>query len=157
MTLKNITRQNLEPCYYIHVTKIKNNKHKAKKVRIETMTDEQKQEKKRLIEEAGRCLKVGRTIKGCKSAALKKMMSRIAANAVLIDMCYINHVIVSQICDGDFDSIQDDIDDIIDRMAICMAIISKKGEQIDGVLTLDQIDEAVTYTIYEQTEGRDIK
>ena len=155
MTLKNITRQNLEPCYYIHVTKIKNNKHKAKKVRIETMTDEQKQEKKRLIEEAGRCLKDGRTIKGCKR--LKKMMSKIAANAVLIDMCYINHVIVSQICDGDFDSIQDDIDDIIDRMAICMAIISKKGEQIDEVLTLNQIDEAVKYTIYEQTEGRDIK
>ena len=119
------------------------------------MTDEQKQEKKRLIEEAGRCLKDGRTIKGCKR--LKKMMSKIAANAVLIDMCYINHVIVSQICDGDFDSIQDDIDDIIDRMAICMAIISKKGEQIDEVLTLNQIDEAVKYTIYEQTEGRDIK
>lgn len=121
------------------------------------MTDEQKQEKKRLIEEAGRCLKDGRTIKGCKSDRLKKAMSQIAANAVLIDMCYINHVIVSNICDGDFNSIQDDIDGIIDRMAICMAIISKKGEEIDEVLTLNQIDEAVKFTIYEQTEGRDIK
>lgn len=121
------------------------------------MTDEQKQEKKRLIEEAGRCLKVGCTIKGCKSDRLKKMMSQIAANAVLIDMCYINHVIVSNIWDGDFNSIQDDIDGIIDRMAICMAIISKKGEEIDEVLTLNQIDEAVKFTIYEQTEGRDIK
>lgn len=120
------------------------------------MTDEQKQEKKRLIEEAGRCLKVGRTIKGCKSAKLKKMMRQISANAVLIDMCYINHVIVSQICDGDFNSIQDDIDDIIDRMAICMSIISTKGEQIDEVLTLDEIDRAVKFTIYEQTEGAEL-
>ena len=109
------------------------------------MTDEQKQEKKRLIEEAGRCLKDGRTIKGCKSDRLKKAMSQIAANAVLIDMCRINHVIVSNICDGDFNSIQDDIDDIIDIMATCMTIISKKGEQIDEVLTLNHIDEAVNH------------
>lgn len=117
------------------------------------MTDEQKQEKKRLIEEAGRCLKDGRTIKGCKSGRLKKAMSQIAANAVLIDMCYINHVIVSNICDGDFESIQDDIEDIIDRMAVCMAIISKKGEEIDEVLSAHQINEAVKYTIYQQTES----
>lgn len=117
------------------------------------MTDEQKQEKKRLIEEAGRCIKDGRTIKGCKSDRLKKTMSQIAANAVLIDMCYINHVIVSNIYDGDFESIQDDIEDIIDRMAVCMAIISKKGEEIDEVLSVHQINEAVKYTIYEQTES----
>ena len=117
------------------------------------MTDEQKQEKKRLIEEAGRCLKDGRTIEGCKSDRLKKAMSQIAANAVLIDMCHINHVIVSNICDGDFESIQDDIEDILDRMAVCMAIISKKGEEIDQVLSTHQINEAVKYTIYEQTES----
>lgn len=121
------------------------------------MTDEQKQGKKRLIEEAGRCLKDGRTIEGCKSVRLKKAMRQIAANAVLIDMCYINHVIVSQISDGDFESIQDDVDDIIDRMAICMAIISKKGEQIDEVLTDTQINDAVEFTIYEQCKGSENK
>ena len=121
------------------------------------MTDEQKQEKKRLIEEAGRCLKDGLTIKGCKSDRLKKAMSQIAANAVLIDMCYISHVIVSQICDGDFESIQDDVDDIIDRMANCMAIISKKGEQIDEVLAEHQIDYAIDYTIFEQTRESEIE
>ena len=116
-----------------------------------TEKERQKEEKKRLIEEAGRCLKDGRTIKGCKSDRLKKAMRQIAANAVVIDMCYINHVIVSQIYDGDFESIQGDIDNIVDRMAICMAIISKKGEQIDEVLTDHQIDYAINYTIFEQT------
>ena len=122
------------------------------------MTEKERQkEKKRLIEEAGRCLKDGRAIKRCKSDRLKKMMSLISANAVLIEMCYINHVIVSQICDGDFESIQDDIDGIVDRMAICMAIISKKGEQIDKVLTDHQIDYAINYTIFEQTRESEIE
>ena len=121
------------------------------------MTDEQKQEKKELIEKAGRYLKAGLPISKCKTEKVKKAMSQISANAVLIDMCYINHVIVSQICDGDFESIQDDIDDIIDRMAICMAIISKKGEQIDEVLTDYQIDNAINYTIFEQTRESEIE
>lgn len=121
------------------------------------MTDEQKQEKKRLIEEAGRCLKDGRTIKGCKSDILKKAMRRIAANAVLIEMCYINHVIVSQICDGDFESIQSDIDPIVDRVAICMSIISKKGEGIDELLSEHEIDYAIDYTIFEQTRESEIE
>lgn len=121
------------------------------------MTDEKKQEQKELIEKSGRYLKAGFPISKCKTEKVKKAMSQIAANAVLIDMCYINHVIVSQIYDGDFESIQDDIDDIIDRMANCMAIISKKGEQIDEVLTDDQIDNAINFTIFEQTGESEIE
>lgn len=122
-----------------------------------TEKERQKEEKKRLIEEAGRCLKDGLTIRGCKSDRLKKAMQQVAANAALIDMCHINQVIVSNICDGDFESIQDDIDDIIDTMASCMAIISKKGEEINQLLTDEEIDNAVNFTIFEQTRESEIE
>ena len=121
------------------------------------MTDEQKQEKKRVIEEAGRCLKDGRTIRECKSERLKNMMSKIAANAVLIDLCDLNHLIVSNICDGDFLSVQPHIEEITERLATCLAIMKAKGENLNDAISDEQIDFAVGYTIYEQIEGRDIK
>lgn len=34
-------------------------------------------------------------------------MKKIAANAVIINLCDVNHTIVSNICDGDFDSVQE--------------------------------------------------
>ena len=137
--------------------KDKEQQTQTKKVRIETMTDEQKQEKKRLIEEAGRCLKDGRTIRECKSERLKNMMKKVAANAVLVDLCDLNHIIVSNICEGDFDSVQLYIEEITDRLATCLAIMKAKGENLNEVISDEQIDYAVGYTIYEQIEGRDIK
>lgn len=119
------------------------------------MKAEQKQENKRLIEEAGRCLKCGRTIRGCKSGRLKESMERVSANAVLIDLCELNHIIVSNICDGDFKSIQPYIEEIIDRFATCLAIIKSKGENLNEVMTDEQIDYAVEYTIFEQTRRSD--
>ena len=147
MTLKNITRQNLEPCYYIHVTKIK-------KVRIATMTDAQKKE---LIEKSGQYLKDGLPISMCKTESIKKMMSEIAANVVLIDLCDLNHLIVSNICDGDFLSIQPHIEEITERLATCLAIMKAKGDNLNEAVSNEQIDFAIQYTVYEQIEGRDIK
>ena len=121
------------------------------------MTLEQKQEKKRVIEEAGRCLKDGRTIRECKNEKLKNMMGKIAANSVLIDLCDLNHIIVSNICDGDFESVQPFIEEITERLATCLAIMKAKGENLIEVISDEGIDYAIKYTIYEQTEGRDIK
>ena len=115
------------------------------------MKAEQKQEMKRLIEEAGRCIKYGRTIRECKSDRLKKMMEKVSANAVLINLCDLNHIIVSNICDGDFESVQPYIEEITDRLATCLAIMKAKGENLDEVMSDEQIDYAVKYTIYEQT------
>lgn len=121
------------------------------------MRAEQKQATRALIEEAGRCLKDGRTIRECKNVELKNMMRRVAANAVLVDLCDLNHLIVGNICDGDFESVQPHIDEITDRLATCLAIMKAKGENLDEVISDEQIDFAVGYTIYEQIEGRDIK
>lgn len=118
------------------------------------MTDCQKQEKKRVIEEAGRCLKDGRTIRECKSERLKNMMGKIAANAVLIDLCELNHIIVSNICEGNFESVQPHIEEITERLATCLSIMKAKGENLIEVISDDQLDYAVKYTIYEQTDGR---
>lgn len=115
------------------------------------MTDEQK----RLIEEAGRCLKDGRTIRECENVRLKNMMGEIAANAVIIDLCELNHIIVSNICDGDFESVQPHIEEITDRLATCFAIMKAKGENLNEVMTDEQIDYAVEYTIFEQTRRSD--
>lgn len=118
------------------------------------MTDGQKQETKRLIEEAGRCLKDGRTIRECENKRLKNMMRKIAANALLIDLCDLNHVIVSNICDGDFESVQSFIEEITERLATCLAIMKAKGENLIEVISDDKLDCAIEYTIYEQTDGR---
>lgn len=125
-----------------------------KKVRIATMTDEQKQETKRLIEEAERCLKDGRTIRECENKRLKNMMRKIAANAVLIDLCDLNHIIVSNICDGDFESVQPFIEEIIERLATCLAIMKAKGDNLVEVISDEELDNAIEYTIYEQIDER---
>lgn len=117
------------------------------------MEVEQKQEDERLIKEAGECLKCGRTIRECKSDRLKDMMKRVSANVVLIDLCELNHIIVSNICDGDFESVQPYIEEITERLATCLAIMKAKGESLDEVVTDEQIDYAVEYTIFEQTGG----
>lgn len=114
------------------------------------MKAEQKQAKERMIKEAGRCLKDGWTIRECKSDRLKKMMKQVSANAVLIDLCELNHIIVSNICDGDFESVQPHIEEITDRLATCLVIMKAKGENLNEVMTDEQIDYAVEYTIFEQ-------
>lgn len=119
------------------------------------MKAEQKQEKARLIKEAGECLKCGRTIRECKSDRLKDMMKRVSANVVLIDLCELNHIIVSNICDGDFKSVQPHIEEITERLGICLAIMKAKGENLNEVVTDEQIDYAVEYTIFEQTRRSD--
>lgn len=114
------------------------------------MTDEQK----RLIEEAGRCLKDGRTIRECENERLKNMMGKIAANALIIDLCDINHIIVSNIWEGNFERVQPHIEEITDRLATCLAIMKAKGENLIEVISDEQLDYAVKYTIFEQTDGR---
>lgn len=119
------------------------------------MKAEQKQAKERMIKEAGRWLKDGRSIRECKSDRLKKMMKQVSANAVLIDLCELNHIIVSNICDGDFESVQPHIEEVTDRLATCLAIMKAKGENLNEVMTDEQIDYAVEYTIFEQTRRSD--
>lgn len=123
------------------------------------MTDEQKQkqEQKELIKKAAMYLKDGLPISRCKNEEVKKMMSKIVANAVIIKLYNINEIIISHISDGDFESVQQYLDDLKSTFVMLINIMRNKGDylvtQIDELL----LDYTINYTIYEQTEGSEIE
>jgi hypothetical protein len=112
----------------------------------------QKQEKVRLIEEAGECLKCGRTIRECKNDRLKKMMEKIAANAVCIGLYDFNKFVVGHIGEGNFKTIQKDWEKVRNELNRGLTIIDNKGENLNDILTVDEIEEAIRYTIFEQMQ-----
>lgn len=112
------------------------------------------EEKEHVILVAGKNIQLGVDLKDIEDSNLKKYMKKIAANAVLINLCDINHTIISNICDGDFDSVQDYMEEIIDRFSTCLTIIQMKGNYIGDLLSAEEIDQAIKYTIYEETVGR---
>ena len=118
------------------------------------MTDDQKTV---FIRCAGKLIKNGVHMSTLTNKDAKTMMSKIAANAVLIELCDLNHLIVSNICDGDFTTVQPHIEEITERLATCLAIMKAKGEGLNEVLTDEQIDCAVQYTIFEQTRESEIE
>ena len=112
------------------------------------------EEKKHAIEVAGKYIQLGADLEDIEDSNIKKYMKKIAANAVLINLCDVNHTIVSNICDGDFDSVQEYKEEILDRFSTCLTIINMKGNCIGDLLSTEEINQAITYTIYEQTDRR---
>lgn len=112
------------------------------------------EEKKHAIQVAGKYIQLGASIEDIEDPNVKKYMKKIAANAVLINLCDVNHTIVSNICNGDFDSVQEYKEEILDRFSTCLTIINMKGNSIGDLLGVEEIDQAIKYTIYEQTEAR---
>lgn len=107
--------------------------------------------KTNLIRVAGKLTQDGVHMATLENVEVKEMMKKIAANAVLIILCDVNRTIVSNICDGDFDTIQEYTEELLDKLSTCFAIIGRKGEDLKEVLGVEDIEEAVKYTIYEQT------
>lgn len=112
------------------------------------------EEKKHVIQVAGRYVQLGATLEDIEDCNIKKYMKKIAANAVLINLCEVNHIIVSNICDGDFDSVQAYTGEILDKFSTCMEIIGRDGSGIEDLLGVKEIDQAIKYTIYEETGAR---
>lgn len=110
-------------------------------------------EQVRLIKEAGECLKCGRTIRECKNDRLKKMMKKIAANAVAIGLYNFNCFVIGNIADGDFESIKSGWEDARVGMVKCLAIVNNEGEDIKDILSLEEIEDAVRFTIFELKGG----
>lgn len=80
---------------------------------------------------------------------VKKMMKKIAANAVCIGLYNFNRFVIGNINDGDFTSIKPEWKDARVGMVKCLAIINNEGEDIKDILSLEEIEEAVRFTIYE--------
>ena len=114
-------------------------------------------EKKDLISLADKFIENGVNMATVENEEVKKMMKKIAANAVTIGLFNFNGFVISNIYDGDFDALDKErwkgIKNDLNR---CLKIIDNEGENLKDILTSEEIKEAVKYTIFEETgEGED--
>lgn len=114
-------------------------------------------EKKDLIICASKLIENGVRTTTFDNEEVKKMMKKIAANAVTIELFNFNGFVISKIYDGDFNALDKKrwkgIKNDLNR---CLKIIDNEGENLKDILTSEEIKEAVKYTIFEETgEGED--
>lgn len=111
-------------------------------------------DKKDLIEVASNYIKNGVHTSSLDDEEVKKMMKNIAANAVLIGFFNFDGFVISHICEGDFTTIKKDHWEYNKNDLIrCLAIIDNDGENLKDILTSEEIEQAVKYTIFEETGG----
>ena len=152
MKLKNISRQKIKPWYYIGVTRKKQTSNANNESEDETMTFNEKRD---LILLAERQIKSGKNASTVQSEDVKKMMKKIAANAVCIGLYNFNRLVISHICEGDFTTIKPEWDKARLGMVKYLVIITNEGEDIKDILSLEEIEEAVRYTIFELETSED--
>lgn len=112
-------------------------------------------EKRELILLAGKCIKSGVHTPTLENKEVKTMMKKIAANAVCIGLYNFNRIVVSHIGDGDFTSLKPDWKGARVKLTKCLAIINNEGEDIKDILSLEEIEEAVRFTIFELETSED--
>lgn len=106
-------------------------------------------EKRELILLAEKNIKSGKNVSKVESEDVKNMMKKIAANAVCIGLYNFNRFVISHISDGDFTTIKPEWKDARVGMVKCLAIINNEGEDLIDILGLEEIEEAVRFTIFE--------
>ena len=115
----------------------------------ENMRDE---EKKHVIQVAGKYIQLGANLEDIEDSNVKKYMKKIAANAVIIALYNFYGFVISHICDGDFSTIKKDHwKEIRNKLIRCLEIIDNDGENLKDIFTSGGIEEAVKFTIFEET------
>lgn len=112
-------------------------------------------EKKDMIVLAEKFIKSGVHTATLENKVVKKMMKKIAANAVCIGLYNFNRFVIGHINEGDFESIKPEWKDARDRMVKCLAIINNEGEDLKDIISLEEIEEAVSFTIFELETSED--
>ena len=112
-------------------------------------------EAKALIDMADMYIRQGVNTKHLTNEEVKKMMKKIAANAVVIGLYNFDGCIISNISEGDFATIKKHWKDAIDGMVKCLAIINNEGDDLIDILGLEEIEEAVRFTIFELGTSED--
>ena len=112
-------------------------------------------EKKDMIVLAEKFIKSGVHTATFENKEVKKMMKKIAANAVCIGLYNFNRFVIGHINDGDFESIKPEWKDARVGMVKCLAIINNDGENLKDTLSLEEIEEAVRFTIFELVTSED--
>ena len=114
------------------------------------MTD--REQKIKGIKSAEMLILSGFNSKSVNPPEVRKMMKRIAANAVTIGLFNFNGFVISNICDGDFDTLDKERwKEIKNDLNRCLKIVDNEGENLKGILTSEEIKEAIKYTIFEET------
>lgn len=108
-------------------------------------------EAKVLIDMADMYIRQGVNTKHLTNEEVKKMMKKIAANAVCIGLYNFNRFVISNISEGDFKTIKENWKEARNDLIRCLAIIDNEGEDLKDLLGVEEINEAINYTIFEQT------
>lgn len=113
------------------------------------------EEKKHVIQVAGDYIQLGANLEDIEDSNVKKYMKKIAANAVCIGLYNFNRLVISHISEGDFTTIKPEWKDARGGMVKCLAIINNEGEDLKDILSREEIEEAVRYTIFEMETSED--
>ena len=108
-------------------------------------------DKNTIITLADIAIKRGANTKDVSNVEVKKMMKKIAANAVCIGLYNFNRFVISNISEGDFKTIKENWKEARNDLIRCLAIIDNEGEDLKDLLGVEEINEAINYTIFEQT------
>lgn len=106
-------------------------------------------EKRELILLAEKNIKSGKKVSEVESEDVKNMMKKIAVNAVSIGLYNFNLFVIGNIANGDFESIKSGWKDARLGLAKCLAIVNNEGENIEDILSLEEIEDAARFTIFE--------
>lgn len=113
------------------------------------------EEKKHAIEVAGKYIQEGADLEDIEDSNVKKYMKKIAANAVVIGLFNFNSFVISNIYDGDFNTLDKERwKEIKNDLNRFLKIIDNDGENLKGILSSEEIKEAVKYTTFEENRGR---
>ena len=82
-------------------------------------------------------------------------MKKIAANAVCLGLYNFNKLVIGHVGDGNFTTIKPEWKDARAGMVKCLAIINNEGEDLKDILSLEEIEEAVRFTIFELETSED--
>lgn len=113
------------------------------------------EEKKHVIQVAGDYIQLGANLEDIEDSNVKKYMKKIAANAVCIGLYNFNRLVISHISEGDFTTIKPEWKDARVGMVKCLTIINNEGEDLKDILSREEIEEAVRYTIFEMETSED--
>lgn len=113
------------------------------------------EEKKHVIQVAGDYIQLGANLEDIEDSNVKKYMKKIAANAVCIGLYNFSSLVISHISEGDFTTIKPEWKDARVGMVKCLAIINNEGEDLKDILSREEIEEAVRYTIFEMETSED--
>lgn len=117
----------------------------------------EREQKIKDVKSAEMLISSGFNSKSVNPPEVRKMMKKIAANAVIIGLFNFNGFVISNIYDGDFNALDKERwKEMKNDLNRCLEIIDNEGENLKNILASEEIKEAVKYTIFEETgEGEE--